>query len=123
MTKYAEITFTVDDVEYRLAPPTPRLAFQLDRRYGGTVPLYDRINAGDKNVYAELLRLLCGAVPKSEEALQAFVYHNLLVVQIAVRRWCLCLENGGEEPKQAAEESGEPAAGNGAAVPEAGESL
>lgn len=116
----ADIRFSVADaagasVEHALAPPTPRIAFQVSRLLGGLGTALSRCQAGDLDVYAAVLKVACPTAPAAEEAREAFVFDNLAQLAIPVATYVWSLQNGGRMPRPAA-------AGEAGAEPDSGES-
>lgn len=97
----AEISFIAGGTEYRLAPPTPRIAFKVSRLVGGLGTALSRCQAGDLDVYRAVLKAACPAAPATEDALEAFVFEHLPVLALPIARYVWSLQNGGRMPPKA----------------------
>lgn len=109
-TDVAEIDFMVDGKTHRLAPPTARIAFRINRTFGGLGRLVERAKDGDLDVYVALLRAAWPPAEKmKEDALEAFVFEHTTALYLPLCQYAWSLENGGRPPP-ALDEAGDDSA-------------
>jgi hypothetical protein len=117
-----ELSFTVDGKTYALTPPTPRIAFKVSRTMGGVAAALHRCQAGDLDAYVALLKVACPDAPKTEAALEAFVFENIEFINFPLSRYAQSLQFGGKVPtlfSEPAADDAEDAEGNGEPAAEA----